>query len=116
VHEFSVVQALLDQVAHHALARRATAVRGITVRLGQLSGVEPDLLATAFEVAREGTLASAAELVIERVPARWQCPRCESAIPEGNALVCSPCRASAVLVTGEELELSSLELEIPRDV
>ena len=55
MHEYSIVQALLERVAAEARARRATSVHRLTIRIGELSGVEPELLATAYATFRERT-------------------------------------------------------------
>ena len=44
MHEYSIVRALLDRVEAEAQARKATAVRHIRVRIGELAGVDPELL------------------------------------------------------------------------
>ena len=48
MHELAVCQALLERVEAMAAARGARAVKRVTVRVGPLSGVEPQLLASAF--------------------------------------------------------------------
>jgi hydrogenase nickel incorporation protein HypA/HybF len=112
VHELSVCQGLLKQVANVAEANAASAVRKIVIRLGPLSGVEPELLSRAFPLARAGTVANGAELVIERLPVRIACETCgaESEAPP-NRLVCAQCGDwRTKLVSGDEMVLASVEL------
>lgn len=52
MHEISIAQALLDQIEAAARPRNAVRVDSATISVGPLSGVEPDLLLRAFEVAR----------------------------------------------------------------
>jgi len=113
MHEYSLVLALLEQVEAHVAAHPGAAVRRVELRVGDQAGVVPELLQTAFEVARERTPAARAELVIERVPARWACPRCARGLEEGEPLVCATCGEPARLVAGDELDLLRLELEVP---
>ena len=47
MHEYSIVGALVEQVESEARQRNATYVRRIRVRIGDLSGVDPELLASA---------------------------------------------------------------------
>lgn len=56
MHEYSLAQALVERVEREALARGATAVYRVTVRIGPLAGVEPELLVTAYGQLRVGTL------------------------------------------------------------
>ena len=68
MHELSVCQALLAQVEQVARENAAHSVEKVVLRIGPLSGVEPRLLQDAFPIARAGTVAAGAELVIEELP------------------------------------------------
>ncbi len=112
MHEYSVALSLIERVAVEADKHRARAVRRVSVRLGELSGVEPELLATAFELAREDTCCSAAVLELDYVEARWECEACRAVVDPQAALRCGNCAGPARLVAGDELDLFSLELEV----
>jgi hydrogenase nickel incorporation protein HypA/HybF len=112
MHEYSIATALIERVEVEADKHGARAVRRVTVRLGELSGVEPELLSTAFELARESTCCSSAALEVDYVKARWACPNCELEVDPKVALQCASCGGAARLVSGEELDLCSLELEV----
>jgi Zn finger protein HypA/HybF involved in hydrogenase expression len=75
--------------------------------------VEPDLLASAFSLVRERTVCQEADLAIEWVPTRWQCPRCETPIPAGEVLRCNRCQVPARLAAGDEIILERVEMEVP---
>ncbi len=112
MHEYSVAQALVDQVAREAHARGASAVHVVHVRIGSLSGVVPDLLASAYELCREGTLCAQAPLRVEAVDAEWACPSCGSVLPPGSLLRCPACARPARLRKGDEIVLSRIEMEV----
>jgi hydrogenase nickel incorporation protein HypA/HybF len=113
MHELSICQGLMKQVQQIAAENNARAVELIRLRVGGLSGVEPDLLEHAFEIAREGTIASEAVLEIESGPVVVKCQECgASSAVAVNRLVCQYCGDWRVNVTeGEELLLLSLEIE-----
>lgn len=113
MHEYSIVQALFDQIEDAARAHRATMVRRVRVRIGELSGVEVELFKTAYETFRERTLCETAPLDVETVPARWRCPDGHGDIARGVALVCPACGLPARLAAGDEIVLDQLELEVP---
>jgi hydrogenase nickel incorporation protein HypA/HybF len=114
VHEYSLVQDLLDQVATHARGLGATAVRKVTVGMGELAGVDPELFATAFETFRATAgPCRETELVVRWVEARWLCPECARPIERGAVLRCQDCKKPARLAAGDELTLERIELEIP---
>lgn len=113
MHEYGIIQSLLQRIEAEARSHGATAVHRVVLRLGEISGVEPDLLGFAFEAYREGTVAAAAELSIQTVPARWECSLCGVELPRGGFLRCEPCGAPARLAAGDDIILERLELEVP---
>jgi hydrogenase nickel incorporation protein HypA/HybF len=113
MHEYSIVQALLARIDAESRARGARSVRRIRVRVGELSGIEPELLASAYELCREHTICTAADLEIEPVVARWSCSRCGRPIAQGGLLQCAACGAPARLVQGDEIILEQIEMEVP---
>lgn len=113
MHEYSIVQALVERVDAEARARHATAVHRLSIRVGELSGVEVDLLTTAYETFRERTICERAELAVETVPARWECPACGRVIGRGDLLACRGCAVPARLVQGDEIMLDRIEMEVP---
>lgn len=112
MHELSVCQGMLSQVEAIARAHHASAVRGIRLRIGPLSGVEPQLLEQAFPLAVAGTVAEHAALAIETLPVRVHCDTCGAdtdAAP--NRLLCGACGDwHTRLISGDELLLASVEL------
>jgi hydrogenase nickel incorporation protein HypA/HybF len=113
MHEYSIVQALVERVAAEARARRATSVHRLSVRIGELSGVEVDLLTTAYETFRERTICEGAELDVQVVAARWECPACGRQIGRGDLLSCRSCEVPARLAQGDEIMLDRIEMEVP---
>ncbi len=112
MHELSVCESLLKQVRATAEANRASSVGQITVRLGPLSGVEADLLAQAFTIARSGPMTGDATLVIDPQPVRIRCRDCGNENDAAtNRLLCNACGGYRVdLISGDELLLAKVEL------
>jgi hydrogenase nickel incorporation protein HypA/HybF len=113
MHEYSIVQALVERVGVEAHARGATAVYRLSIRIGELSGVDPELLATAYDTFRERTICEGAQLELQIVPARWECPECGRVIARGDVLTCPACQLPARLSQGDEITLERVELEVP---
>ena len=113
MHEYSLVQALLERVAQAAAAHQAVAVHRVHVRIGALAGVEAGLFATAFDMLRPGTLCAAAELVINHEASVWSCPSCAAPVPADGALACPACGWPARLASGDALVLERVDLEVP---
>ena len=113
MHEYSLMTALMERVEQEAAAHGALAVHRVRVRIGELSGVEPELLDSAFAIVRTGTLCERATLEIERVAARWECSGCRRLLEAAERLQCSACGARAALAAGGEILLGQIELEVP---
>jgi hydrogenase nickel incorporation protein HypA/HybF len=115
MHEYAIVASLVDAVQRVADAHPGAVVRAVRVKIGDLAGVECELLRTAFATFRARTVCDGAELAIESVPGAWRCTRCDRAIATGEALRCPSCRRPATLVAGGDIVLERVELEV-RDV
>jgi hydrogenase nickel incorporation protein HypA/HybF len=112
MHELSIALSLLDLVEEEA-ARRGCRVAAIHLRLGPLSGVVRQALASAFDLAREGTPMAEAELIVEEVPVVVACPSCQAERAPVSAfeLRCGDCGApTPEVVRGGELEVVALEI------
>jgi hydrogenase nickel incorporation protein HypA/HybF len=112
VHEYSVASSLLDLVEGHVRAHGASRVLRVHVRIGEQSGVEPELLRSAWQLVSERGPAAAAALELHAVPVRWECRSCEKTLVPTVALRCSACGRPAVLAAGSELFLDRIELEV----
>jgi hydrogenase nickel insertion protein HypA len=113
MHEYSIVQALVERVEREAQARGATGVHRLSVCIGELAGVDVGLLTTAYETFRERTICEGADLEVRTTPARWECPACGAPIARGALLACGTCAVPARLAAGDEIVLDRIELEVP---
>ena len=77
-----------------------------------MSGIEPGLLAQAFPLARAGTVAEKAALIIESLPVRVRCQSCGAeSETTPNRLLCGQCGDNQIqLLSGDEMLLASMEL------
>lgn len=112
MHEYSIVQALMDRVEAEAVRRHALSVGRVVVRIGELSGVEVELLHTAYMTFRERTICQDADLEIASVPAAWVCRECGQPIERGGVLRCDTCGGPATLRQGDEIVLDRIEMEV----
>lgn len=114
MHELSVCQGLISQVERIALQHNARVVDKIVVHVGPLSGVEIPLLRQAYSLARAGTLAENAELVMEPQPILVACEACGAETSaQINRLLCGACGGYRTrLLSGDELILASVELNV----
>ncbi len=112
MHEYSIVQALVDRVEEISRAHDARSVRSLVVKIGELAGVETELLSTAYDTFRERTCCENAKLQIVPVAARWVCSRCGREVPRAGIRRCGECGAPARLAEGDEIVLERIEMEV----
>ena len=115
MHEYSIVRSLIERVEREARSRGATAVHRIRVRIGELAGVEPALLESAYELFRDHTICREARLEVQSESAEWACPDCQQPIARGAILRCGECGTPARLMRGDAIMLERIEMEV-RDV
>jgi len=120
MHELGIAQNILEIVRQSVLKEQIEAVRGIKVRVGQLSGVVPDSLDFCFNVIVNDTELRRASLAIEQVPTTSECRNCMHRFQvEEFDFVCPACRSTNLeLISGKELEIIEIELadEIDEDI
>lgn len=115
MHERSLVRSLLTQVEQLQTQNGAVAVDTVHVEIGPLSGVEPVLLAGAFEELAGDVFEPQPTLQIDTVPLQIRCRSCgrESSVG-GLTLRCPECASSRVhVVRGDELRLIDVGLQVP---
>ena len=114
MHEFSVVQSLLDLIEENARRNNAKSVSKVVIKIGKMSGIEPHLLKVAFDTFKEKTICENAELemIIQDIVAK--CEDCQKEFVIGNhRFVCPHCESFNLrILDGEDMYLMSLEMEI----
>jgi len=112
MHELAICEALISQVEDIA-GQRTAWVRQVRVGIGPLSGIEPQLLASAYPLACAGTRAEGSQLEIEHTDVRVRCRGCGAETKAApNRLVCGACGDwHTDLLAGDELLLLRVELE-----
>ncbi|XKH58744.1 hydrogenase maturation nickel metallochaperone HypA [Halomonas sediminis] len=114
MHELSLCRSLLRQTLEVAEQHGAVAVTVVRLQIGPLSGIEPELLKTAFPLAAAGTIAESAKLNLTATCIEVYCKSCKKTCRAApNQLCCTSCGScSTQLVGGDELILESVELTL----
>jgi len=115
MHEVTVCDSLLDLVEETARKHGAKQVISVRVRIGEISGVVPELLLHAFEVlAPERQLTRKASLVMDRVKPLARCEACGKDFePTDYIFICPACGSGKTkLIAGDELSLDRIEMEV----
>lgn len=113
MHELSIALSIIDVASEEAERQGGGRVVALHLKLGPLSGVIPNALKSAWELACEGSPLAGCRLVIEEIPITIDCPSCGTVRPVRSVqeICCLHCGTAAVrVVTGREMEVVTLEL------
>lgn len=113
MHEYSIVQALLNQCEEVAQENKVEKVLKIITKIGVMSGVEIHLFQIAFDTFKEGTMCEEAELIIHEQKIKLHCKGCDSEFEIDEVrYACKECESLDVkVIDGEDMYLMSLEME-----
>ncbi len=112
MHELSLMEEVRRQALAAAAAEGASCIKAITLRVGELAGVEIEALRFAFPVVMEGSIAAGARLQIEHEAAICWCDTCASDF-RARAGCCDCPRCGTISwrpIGGRELRLVALEV------
>ncbi len=113
MHELSIARNIIDIVTAEADKRHLDRVTAIHLRIGALSGVDPEALSFGFEAATLDTRLAGTKLVIRQVPVKAKCRACGREFTVKDLMfLCPNCHSVDVDVTqGEEMQIEHLVVE-----
>ena len=113
MHELGIAASVLQQAQQEAQRHPGTRLRKVKLRVGELSGVNPEALSFSFEVLVRESGLEPLDLEIESCARKQRCRKCEETFTVANyELFCPQCgTAETEFAGGDELELASLEME-----
>ncbi len=103
----SVMDTALD-VAHKEKAKKITRINLV---IGEKAGVIEDCLRFAFESVRLNTIAENAVLDVELIPYQGECIECGAIFRAENFLLCDRCGGVGKPLSGQELQIKSIEVD-----
>ena len=116
MHELSIALSMIDVAAEESERQGGGRVVAIHLRLGPLSGVVPEALLSAWDLACESSPLAGCRLVIQNVPIVIYCAACDGERPVCSIqeICCADCGAPATrVVSGREMDVVALELVDP---
>ena len=115
MHEMGIIAGVLGAVNASAEQAGATKVLTVNLRIGVMTEAIADALQFAFEVLSEDTLCEGAELAIQMVEPTSLCLECANEFAHDRFhRACPECGSyETTLLTGRELEIASIEVDLP---
>jgi len=107
MHELSLISNLFEMLEEQARDKKAGKITYVKLQVGLLSGAVAELLKTAFDIYKKGTLAEGAELEIVEVPLTVLCLECGAETSKDDYILrCESCGSPDIkTVAGTELIL-----------
>lgn len=113
MHEASIAISLIETVSDLCQQEGYTTIETVRLKVGRAAGILPDALLFAFDMAKPGTPASGAELIIEYIPLGGFCRDCGSEFESEERYIffCPECRSNAIKITrGDEMQIIDMEV------
>ena len=112
MHELSIAHAVVTTVTQ-ALPDPQARVTRVRLCIGRLSGVVPQALHFAYDVATAGTVLAGSTLQIDKLPMMINCPTCgEQGLPGIRDFTCPQCgEPCGDIVGGKELEVADVTFD-----
>jgi len=114
MHEMSIAVTMMEIIKKEMERHDAGRLKGVKLRIGELTAVEPESLRFCFDALTEGTTMEGATLSIEEVNLAANCPACNKRFKLDRyfATPCPACGGKAnELISGRELDIVSMEIE-----
>ncbi|MCM2369700.1 hydrogenase maturation nickel metallochaperone HypA/HybF [Aporhodopirellula aestuarii] len=113
MHEMSLVRSLIRQVDLIAAENGGGSVREVSVEIGPLSGVESELVQSAFDQVIAESHESPMTLTIRETPLVVHCLQCEDDCEIDNFIFrCLRCGSGHVrVIRGDEFRIASITLD-----
>lgn len=114
MHELSVVASLFEILEEKVKEQNGKRITRVELQIGALSGIVPDLLATAFDIYKKDTIGADAELKIRTVPLKVQCKDCHKVfIKDDFIFICDYCGSTNTqTLEGTDMILEKMDIEI----
>jgi hydrogenase nickel incorporation protein HypA/HybF len=113
MHELAITESILNIAVEQAEMHNASKVLEIRLKVGEFSGVLPQLIQDYFDIVSKDTIVEGAKLIIDRIPIGVKCNNCShEATIDIMKIKCPVCGSTDVkIVSGKEFYVDSMEVE-----
>lgn len=113
MHEMSIVHNLISIVKEEMVKNNAVVLKGVRVKIGEMSGIVPDALRTCFNIVTAKSDMEGAELKIETAPLVGYCRKCKKDFDVIDYIFfCPLCDSTDIdIISGREMNVLEIEVE-----
>ncbi len=110
MHEYSIVQSMLDLCEKHSNGKE---IQKVVVKIGKMSGIEPHFLKSSFDLFKEDTLCHDAIMEMQLIDITLLCVDCnKEALVDSFNFYCPHCKGgNTKVLTGQEMHIDYIELK-----
>jgi len=108
MHELRIAQEIINITQREMFARKLNKISKIGLKIGALSGIDPEALSFGFEASIVDSELAGARLEIEFIPVKGRCNSCQADFEiDDFVFICPKCGSSDITVSeGEELNIT----------
>lgn len=113
IHELSITEEILRISIENARYENARRILSIHIKIGEITGFNPESIQFYFSIISRGTIAENAELKMEIVPSSAKCINCGKVYSiQERVLICPYCGdINSEILTGKDVIIETLEVE-----
>jgi len=113
MHEMSIAQNIVEIVEEILQSQVDSSVLRVFVKIGKLVAVVPESLEFCYDAITAGTTLEKSKLVIEEIPVRVRCKKCENLFQvQSFVFKCPTCYSIELeTISGRELTVSEIEVD-----
>ncbi len=117
MHEFSIIQSLFKILEKTASEKKLSRISKVRLKIGDQRQIISDFLKFAFNEVAKNTIAKGAELVIEEVPIKMGCKKCDlEFLLKDYFFICPDCGGKNLeLLAGNEIFIEEVEGEVDNE-
>jgi hydrogenase nickel incorporation protein HypA/HybF len=113
MHEFGIASSIFETIKNEAKKQPGARIVAIGLRIGEVSGVEPNSLEFCLHALVKDTEFDPLDIKFERSPRHHRCPECSNEFDVVDyETACPDCgELRTHLVSGDEMEILYLEVQ-----
>lgn len=113
MHEASIALSVLKTVTEECRQRGFTTIESVRLKIGKGSGVLPEALTFAFDIAKANSIAKEARLDIDLIPVGGNCHNCGATFEteERFLLACPQCSDHNFTIN-QGYEMNIIDMEV----
>ena len=113
MHEYHIVESIVKQILEKAKASGAKKITGVTLVMGELSGLQEESIRVYFDNLSKENLLEGAKLIVKTAKSKLKCQGCGTVFEhEKSDFNCPKCSGQGILASsGKEFYIDNIEIE-----